>query len=210
MAALARRLSSILLTATMIITVFAPAASAGTHEGDLLALMNAERSASGLAPVAMHSDLTDDALAWSAHLMAQGSLSHNPSLASVTTGWDALGENVGVGTSAGSLHHAFMTSASHRANVMGDYDYVGIAVVEETSTKLWVTVVFMKQLGYQPEPAVEPVPYAEDQPAPRPAPQAPVAAAPATKPTPAPAPVTAPQPVMVVGYAHTAAQPVVD
>lgn len=216
MAALARKLSSVLLTATLIVGVMAPSVSAGSHEGDLLALMNAERAAAGLAPVSIHSDLTDDAQAWSQHLLEQGSLSHNPKLSSVTTNWDKLGENVGVGTSAASLHNAFMASASHRGNVMGDYDYVGIAVVEETSTKLWVTVVFMKSLGSAPEsapePVDEPVPYAEDLPVPGPAPQAPVAAAPAARPAAARVAVPAPPPApaLVIGFARTGAQPVVD
>jgi hypothetical protein len=213
MAALARRLSSIILTATMIVGLVAPAASAASHESELLALMNAERAANGLGAVSMHSDLVDDALVWSQHLLAQGSLSHNPNLSSVTSSWDALGENVGVGTSAASLHHAFMASASHRANLLGDYDYVGIAVVEETSSKLWVTVVFMRQLGQEPEPAEEPVPYAEEQPAPGPAPSAPNAAspnaaAPATTRVAAAAP--APEPVRVIAFTRAKGQPIVD
>lgn len=203
MAALARRISSIILTATLVVGLMAPAASAASHESELLALMNGERTASGLAAVSMHSDLTDDALAWSQHLMTQGSLSHNPNLSSVTTGWDKLGENVGVGTSAASLHNAFMASASHRGNLLGDYEYVGIAVVEESPGKLWVTVVFMSQVGHEAEPADEPVPYAEDQPAPGPAPQAPIAAAPAT----APASTPAPAPARFVGFARTSSQP---
>ena len=208
MAALARRLSSILLTATVILGVMAPAASAGSHESDLLALMNSERAANGLAAVTMHGDLTDDALAWSQHLMAQGALSHNPNLSSVTSGWDKLGENVGVGTSAASLHSAFMASASHRGNLLGDYDYVGIAVVEETSTKLWVTVVFMKSLDHEPEPVEEPVPYAEAKSATGPAPEAPLAASPATQRPAGPTPAPAAAPVRVAALVRTSAQPI--
>jgi hypothetical protein len=192
----------------MLMAVVAPAASAASPESELLTLMNAERSASGLAPLATHPDLTDDALIWSQHLMSQGSLSHNPNLSSVTTGWDKLGENVGVGTSAAALHSAFMSSTSHRGNIMGDYSYVGIAVVEEKATKLWVTVVFMDPIGQQqdPGPTTEPVPYAESQPSPAPAPEAPVAATQSTRPTPAPAAPAAP----VVAFVRTRAQPIVD
>ena len=166
MAALARRLASVLLTTIMVLGVMAPSASAGTHENDALALLNAERAAAGLAPLAMHSDLVDDALAWSQRMMGAGSLSHNPNLAAVTSDWDKLGENVGVGTSVASLHTAFMNSPGHRGNILGDYDSVGIAVVEETSSKLWITVVFMKSLD--PAPAVpapeDPEPYSDVQP----------------------------------------------
>ncbi len=166
MAALARRFASVFLTAAMVVGVMAPGASAASHEGDALALLNAARAASGLAPVAMHSDLTDDASAWSQHMLSEGALTHNPNLSSVTTGWDKLGENVGVGVSIDSLHTAFMKSSGHRGNILGDYDYVGIAVAEETESKLWITVVFMKSLGSVGPPVDDPEPYADTEPAP--------------------------------------------
>lgn len=200
MAALARRFGSILLTTLMVIGVMAPAAAAASYENDALALINTTRTANGLAPVAMHSDLTDDALAWSHHMQSTGSLSHNPGLSSVTADWDKLGENVGVGVSIDSLHTAFMNSSGHRGNILGDYDYVGIAVVEETSSKLWITVVFMK--GIAPEPVVNddpaPEPYATQAPAP--ATERPIAAAPSTakKPAAAPAVVVAPTKIQFV------------
>ena len=165
MAALARRILTTLLTTVLFVGALTPAASAGNPGADLLALINAERAAGGLGAVSTHSDLADDALTWSRHMMSQGSLAHNPSLAAVTSNWEKLGENVGVGPNVASIHAAFMASASHRGNVLGDYDKVGIAVVQESSTKMWVTVVFMKSFGAQPT-AEDPVPYAEEGPAP--------------------------------------------
>ena len=106
MAALARRLITILTATTVLVISLAPAASAVAHEDELLSLLNAARTANGLAPVTMHSDLVDDARYWSQHMRDQGELSHNPSLAAVTTGWAKLGENVGVGPTAESLHEA--------------------------------------------------------------------------------------------------------
>lgn len=198
MAALAKRLASTLFATLMVVGVMTPAASASSHESEVLALMNAERAGNGLAPVATHADLRDDALRWSQHLVDEGSLSHNPQLAAVTTGWDRLGENVGVGPTIDALHNAFMASSGHRGNVLGDYDYVGIAVVEETPTKLWVTVVFMKSLGHEAaeEPTGgDPKPYAKQQPNPRA--QQPVAALPAITP-PQPTPPQPPPAVAVV------------
>ena len=78
MAALATRLGSVFLTTIMVLGVMAPSASAGRMRTELLALLNAERAAAGLAPVSMHADLTDDALAWSQHLFSQGSLDPQP------------------------------------------------------------------------------------------------------------------------------------
>lgn len=165
MAALATRLASLLLTTALVVGAAAPAASASSYENDALALLNSARAAAGLAPVSMHPDLSDDALAWTLRMQDDGELSHNPSLASVTSDWDKLGENVGLGTSVSALHQAFMDSPSHRGNILGDYNYVGIAVVAETSSKLWITVVFMKSLdaGVSEPPVDEPEPYAEEQ-----------------------------------------------
>lgn len=209
MAALAKRLTPTLLVASLALMLIAPAAAAASHESDLLALMNAERAAQGLAPVSMHPDLVDDALAWSQHLMATGALAHNPHLSSVTTNWDRLGENVGLGPTIASLHKAFMDSSSHRRNILGDYEHVGIAVVEETPTKLWVTVVFMKPLHSEPQSTVEdPVPYAEIESTP--SPQQPIADAPATEAFRAAAePVAAPDPDPgpVVALVRHSAQP---
>jgi hypothetical protein len=157
-------------------------------------MLNQARAASGLAPVTMSADLTDDALAWSKHMKAEQELSHNPNLSAVASDWDKLGENVGVGTSIASLHEAFMNSASHRGNILGDYDSVGIAVVAETPTKLWITVVFMKSLNAGTD---DPEPYAKEQP---PAATGRPAANPATDPaaTPAKSPVVATaEPVVV-------------
>ncbi len=165
MAALARRLGILLATVLMTMGAMAPAASAASYEGELLVLMNAERAAIGLAPLSLHSDLNDDAALWSLYMFEVGDLSHNPSLAAVTTRWDSLGENVGVGPTIGSLQVAFMASAGHRGNILGDYDSVGIAVVEENPTKLWVTVIFMKTLDPTPVavPTIDPVAYAGQQ-----------------------------------------------
>ncbi len=207
MTALVKRFATVLLTAFMLIGTMAPAALAGSYENDALTLLNAERAAAGLAPLTSHPDLADDALAWSNHMMGQGSLSHNPRLSAVTANWDKLGENVGLGTSIASLHAAFMDSSSHRGNILGDYDHVGIAVVAETSSKLWITVVFMKSLDSTPEAETsdDPEPYSDvqpivdnDQPA----------AAPATQPA-APAPV-APAPSVTIAFVATGASPIAD
>lgn len=164
MAALAKRLATVMLTTVVAFGLAVPAASAGSYENEALALLNEARVAAGLDPVAMDPDLVDDALAWSQHMQAEQQLSHNPNLAAVSDDWARLGENVGVGTSIAALQQAFMDSPGHRANILGDYDHVGIAVVAETSSKLWITVVFMKSLEAAPAAGDDPEPYSELQP----------------------------------------------
>lgn len=63
--------------------------------------------------------------------------------ARVTPNWTSVGENVGVGSSVDQIHDAFMSSSSHRSNVLGgDFDLVGIGVIS-SGGQLWVTVVFV-------------------------------------------------------------------
>lgn len=143
---LTRRSLAAGLTAVLLIVGLAPGAFAAS-EDSLLSKLNAARTSRGLAALASHWDLVDDAEAHSSTMMSQDRLHHNPNLGSVATGWVALGENVGVGPSVNSVHTAFMNSSAHRGNILGDYTHVGIGAVRESDNKLWVTVVFMKTSG---------------------------------------------------------------
>lgn len=188
-----RLLSIVLSLATFTLGVTAAPALA-TPEDAFVSKINATRSANGLGPLEVYWDLTDDAESHSATMKAQSDLHHNPNLANVTTGWSALAENVGVGPDVARLHTAFMESPGHRKNILGDYNYVGVGVVRESDTKIWVTVVFMRgPAGLVSPPADEPP--AEPPPAEPPA-EEPPPAKPTPKPSPKPAP-KAPQTVSV-------------
>jgi uncharacterized protein YkwD len=53
-----------------------------------------------------------------------------------------IAENVGYGSDVNELHHAFMDSPLHAANIMNsDYTFVGVGVVTQTN-KMWVTTIF--------------------------------------------------------------------
>jgi uncharacterized protein YkwD len=136
----------------------APSASAQTTwlqaENSMRDKLNAERAAAGLPELAVNSELSDIARQWSQEMADRDEMLHNPDLQSqVTTDWSRLGENVGytVKTDATNaelvrrLHEAFMNSAKHRANILGDeWNQVGIGVVKSSAEKMWVTVDFMK------------------------------------------------------------------
>jgi hypothetical protein len=146
---LSRRLVGAFITTTLLIVSLAPGAFAAS-EDSLLSRINEERGSRGLAALVSHWDLVDDAEAHSELMMATDNLHHNANLSGVTTGWVALGENVGLGPGVGSIHTAFMNSSPHRGNVLGDFTHVGIGAVRESENKLWVTVVFMKASGTAP------------------------------------------------------------
>jgi hypothetical protein len=127
----------------VMIAAFAVPAHAGP-EGTLLSRINASRANAGKAPVEAYWDLADDARSHAANMMSAGSIYHNPGLSGVTGVWHALGENVGVGADANSLHDAFMGSSAHRGNILGDYNYVGIGSSTGPDGLLWVVVIFMR------------------------------------------------------------------
>jgi hypothetical protein len=128
---------------TVMVAAFAVPAHAGP-EGTLLSRINASRANAGKAPVEVYWDLADDARNHASNMMSAGSIYHNPGLSGVTGVWHALGENVGVGADANSLHDAFMSSSSHRGNILGDYNYVGIGSSTGADGLLWVVVIFMR------------------------------------------------------------------
>jgi hypothetical protein len=126
-------------------------ASAGPGEADFVSIINAERSAAGLPPLAVATDLTLVAQAHSAQMAATGTLYHTPDLATQVTNWTALGENVGEGPSVQSIADAFYASAPHRANILNtSYTQVGVGTVLGPNGVLWVTEEFRKPaVGFQ-------------------------------------------------------------
>jgi hypothetical protein len=187
------------------VSLAAPAVATPGDETGFVNLINQERANRGLNSLEVYWDLVDDARIHSGVMNNADDLFHSTNLASVTTGWAALGENVGVGPSVGDLHTAFMNSAGHRDNILGDWDKVGVGVTHSDQGYMFVTVVFMKSAAPapapEPAPEPEPAPAPAPEPAPAPAPEpAPVpvlgatASAPAPAPSSAPAPAPAPQP----------------
>jgi len=127
-------------------------------ETEFLALLNQEREAAGLRQLVLHDDLLDDARAHTIKMVDAGQIFHSSDLTIIATGWQALGENVGYGPTVIKLHNAFMASPSHRANIMGNYDRVGIAVENDGNGVLYVTFMFMRSLDPPPIPGTEPEP----------------------------------------------------
>lgn len=178
----------------------AVAADAGA-EAEFVSLLNRERAARGLAALSVASDLVSAARAQSVRMADSGTLHHNPDLGGSVSGWQKLGENVGRGPGAGTIHGAFMASAGHRANILGaDWLEVGVGVEVRDGT-VWVTQVFRQPQAAAPapQPAPEPTPEPAPQPEPSRSAAAPPTAAPAsTTPTTAPAPAEAPAPATTV------------
>ena len=135
----------------------APTSSEASDEAEFFDLINDERGAVGLEPLARDPGLDVVARDWSDQMALTGNFVHRPDLAAaiatVEPAWERAAENIGWTTSSVQLmHDSFMNSPGHAANVLGDYNRVGIGVVHDDGV-LWVTVNFL--LG--PElPVVDP------------------------------------------------------
>lgn len=128
-------------------------ADPASDEDRFVQLINASRAAHGFGPVNVDGNLVGAARAQSQRMANAGTIFHNGNLPhEVPGGWQTLGENVGTGGSVDDLHNAFMNSPSHKANVLGNYDRVGVGIVM-VGAQYYVTEVFWKT-------AVAPVPTA--------------------------------------------------
>ncbi len=116
-------------------------------ESQFVQLLNQERARAGRSPLQVHPNLVRDARAWSAVMAPQNRWVHTTTLAEETArslpDWRFAGENVGRGWEVQDLHTTFWNSPSHRGNMLGDFDYVGIGVVY-TADRTYVTVRFAK------------------------------------------------------------------
>jgi hypothetical protein len=155
------------LAALTCLSVTLPAANAGPGESDFTSRANAERSSRGIRTYAVRSDLVAVARRHAARMAARGSIYHNPNLANEVSGWQAVGENVGMGGDVASIHQAFMNSSGHRANILDrGFTEVGMGTATDSQGRLYVTQVFRTPDGSataapaptRPRPAVAPAP----------------------------------------------------
>jgi uncharacterized protein YkwD len=115
--------------------------------GEVYGLVNADRAANGLPALTWNAQLASHAQAWSEHMASTGTLAHsdlNGLILSLFNGFRRLGENVLVGScnlSAAEMEQAWMNSPSHRANILGDFNVIGIGVVC-SGGRLWATKSF--------------------------------------------------------------------
>jgi hypothetical protein len=132
-----------------------------SDEARLYELTNQSRAQNGLGPLAYDPAAVGVARGWARELARSGQLRHNPNLvaevdAHVTTQWTRLGENVGYSSTVDQVQGAYMNSPGHRANILGDYNRVGVAAVRDGGGRLWTVVVFLKAPALQVAPPPPP------------------------------------------------------
>ncbi len=144
-----RWLSLLLIASLATLGMSMSAAAEPASEGQFLAKINASRASAGLGPLTIDGGLVSQARKQTQAMMDAGEIFHATSAAlsaAAGSGWSRLAENVGRGNTVDSLHTAFMSSAGHKKNILGDFNYVGIGTGSKDGY-LYVTVVFMKKGG---------------------------------------------------------------
>lgn len=111
-----------------------------------MSLVNGERAKRGLARLSIASDLMSVAHRHSAEMASRRRIYHDSGLTSEVRGWRAIGENVGRGSSASSVHSAFMGSSTHRSHILSSrYTQIGTGAVRGSDGNLYVTEVFVQR-----------------------------------------------------------------
>ncbi len=133
---------------TALVTGAATAAPAGATsvEDVFTTQLNQERSSRGVPRLTPRAALVDVARAQARRMAGRNTLFHNPNLTSDVKNWRWVGENVGYGPDALTVHVAFMNSPAHKANILDrDYTEVGIGAVT-VNGRVWVAEVFRRPL----------------------------------------------------------------
>jgi hypothetical protein len=104
-------------------------------------LVNQTRGRYGLGGVTFRPYLRDKAQAWAQKMARENRLSHSYLPAGVPPGYRGMAENVGYGSSIIQVHNAFMASAPHRANILGNYNHIGTGFATGHG-RVWIVQVF--------------------------------------------------------------------
>ena len=126
-------------------SVAPPAGATTDPERKLFSLINQARDYHDRRALRLSDSLTRKAHRHSARMAEEGTIFHHSCLSCLVSSWDwdALGENVGVGSTVRSVHRALMDSRPHRRNILsGAFTRVGVGVVR-SGGRVWVTEIFL-------------------------------------------------------------------
>jgi uncharacterized protein YkwD len=125
-------------------------ASAGTRtraaemRWTMFHLVNKARRGHGLDPLTMNAELSQTAYRHSVKMTNRKTVFHTANLYDTVRRYrpSRWGENVGMAGTVRQLHRAFMRSAEHRANILGQaYRKVGVGIVR-SGGRIWGTLIF--------------------------------------------------------------------
>jgi len=128
-----------------------PASGCDTSEGGIagavIAAMNRDRAAAGVAPLCANSQLVGFAGSWAGWIAQNQSLTHQDLNALLAqTSFSTMGENIAGGgglDTADAIEQLWMNSAPHRANILnGSFSAVGVGVAYSSDGQAWIVADF--------------------------------------------------------------------
>jgi uncharacterized protein YkwD len=122
-----------------------PAQATTDSENRLFRKINQARENHDRRPLRLNQALSRKAHRHSARMAEEGAIFHHSCLSCLLSSWDwdAIGENVGVGSTVGGVHRALMDSRPHRRNILSRaFTKVGVGVVR-SGGRVWVTEIFL-------------------------------------------------------------------
>ena len=109
-------------------------------------LVNASRRSARLGTVTANDPTSAKAQAWAEHMSRTGVVEHTGGGSRIDTSgipkWCAVSENVGMAPSIDSLHAAWMRSAPHKANILGNVNRIGTGVVRKGNVVYGVQIFY--------------------------------------------------------------------
>jgi hypothetical protein len=188
-------------TATVLVATLGTAQSAfaqsSSEESRFVDLINQLRASKGVPALSIDGGLASTSCGWTDHMVAVGTLAHDPNLSSevssVEASWTKAGENVGVGGDVDALFQAFVNSPAHYRNLVDPaFNAIGVCVTWATDhSRMYTTHRFVANGRSAPPAAVAPAAVAPPTAAPAPAPtEPPTTAPPTTEPPTTEAPTT--------------------
>jgi hypothetical protein len=131
----------------VVLAGFGATASTTSDESSFVSRTNSERTSRGMRALTVAGDLVAVARNWSAQMVSDGYISHDPNLQYEVSSWSMLGDNVGRGSDANSIHQAFMNSESHRANILESrFTHIGVGVVDG-GDRIYVTEILVRRVS---------------------------------------------------------------
>jgi uncharacterized protein YkwD len=110
---------------------------------------NGDRSGQGLPALFWNARLACLADEWSRYMRDTGQFRHRDLNVTIKSpgfeDYAGLGENILVGPSGmdgNAMHTSWMNSPAHQANIMGNYDTIGVGYARGSDGRLWATENF--------------------------------------------------------------------
>ena len=139
--------STLRLAAVALVAALALSGCLTSSQNQDITYINDARAAASRSALSADLAAASKAQAWSESMARTGVLEHTGGGSKLdptgVSGWCGYAENVGKGPTLSSVHHAFMNSGSHKANILGSWHRVGTGVHRQGDV-VWVTEIFLR------------------------------------------------------------------